>query len=101
MKYFVLIILNLIPKVTNHFYFKNMKNALFVLSIVLAIFSCNPTKDNLQISSPDRDIKLTFLVNEKGQAGYIIDFQNKRVIDTSYFSFDFKDQKSFGLFYLL
>jgi len=88
--------LNLILKVTNHFYFNNMKKIFFYLSVALIFYSCNPNNGNLQISSPDKKIELKFLVNEKGQVGYLIDFQNKRVIDTSYFGFDFKDQNPFG-----
>jgi glucan 1,4-alpha-glucosidase len=73
-----------------------MKKIIFYLSVALILYSCNPNKDNLQISSPDKKIELKFLVNEKGHAGYLIEFKNKIIIDTSYFGFDFKDQKSFG-----
>jgi hypothetical protein len=87
--------LNLILKVTNHFGFNNMKKIIFSFAVILTILSCNPINNNLKISSPDKKIELKFLVNEKGQAGYLVNFLNKRTIDTSYFSFDFKDQKSF------
>ncbi len=80
--------------VTNHFYFNIMKKTFFALSLIL--FACSSNTTHLQVSSPDKDIKLNFFINQNGEAGYLIDFKNKRVIDTSYFSFDFKDQKSFG-----
>ena len=72
-----------------------MKKIIFVFSIVLTFFSCNPNKNKLQISSPNQKINLTFLLSESGRAGYLINFNNKRVIDTSFFSFDFKVDEPF------
>ena len=48
------------------------------------------------MASPDRKIKLNFFLSENGEAGYLINYSDKGVIDTSYFSFDFQDQKPFG-----
>ncbi len=72
-----------------------MKKIIFIFSIALAFLSCNPNKNNLQISSPDKDIELKFIINQNGQAGYSINFKNKMVIDTSYFGFDFVGEKPF------
>lgn len=72
-----------------------MKNIIFVFSIALAFFSCNSHKNNLQISSPDKEIGLKFIINQNGQAGYLIEYKNKMVIDTSYFGFDFVGEKPF------
>jgi hypothetical protein len=73
-----------------------MKCIIGLFLSVPILFSCNLNKNDLQISSPNKNIEVKFLINEIGQAGYSVDFSNKRVIDTSYFGFDFKDQKPFG-----
>ena len=72
-----------------------MKKIILVFSITLTLFSCSPNKNNLRISSPDKNIEITFLLNENGQAGYTIDFKNERVIDTSFFGFNFVGEKPF------
>ena len=74
-----------------------MIKCLFLLSIsFLVSFSCSSNKNQFNVLSPDKNIELKFLKNEKGKVGYLIDFLKIRVMDTSYFSFDFKDQKLFG-----
>jgi len=72
-----------------------MKKIILVFSIALTFFSCNPNKNNLRISSPDKNIEIIFLLNENGQAGYLIDFRNERVMDTSFFGFNFVGEKPF------
>ncbi|UCH65876.1 MAG: glycoside hydrolase family 97 N-terminal domain-containing protein, partial [Ignavibacterium sp.] len=70
---------------------------LFLLSVSLAVlFSCSQIKNQYEVFSKDNKIEVKFLLNNSGQANYIINFDGKRVIDTSSFSFDFKDGKSFG-----
>ena len=74
-----------------------MKNYLFLLSIsFLVSLSCSSNKNQITVLSPDKNIEIKFLNNEAGEIGYLVDFQNNRVIDTYYFSFDFKDQQLFG-----
>jgi hypothetical protein len=46
--------------------------------------------------SPDKEIELKFIINQKGRAGYLINFKDKRVIDTSFFGFNFVGEKPFG-----
>ncbi len=72
-----------------------MKNIVFVISIALAFYSCNPHKNNLHISSPDKNIELKFIISQNGQAGYLIEYKNKMVIDTSYLGFNFIGEKPF------
>jgi len=68
-----------------------------ILSIFLIISSsCSLNNNQIKVNSPDNKLEIVFLININSKAGYIVDFSNKRVIDTSYFSFDFQDQKSFG-----
>ena len=80
---------------TNHIPLYNMKKIKFAFSIVLILLSCSTNKNNLQITSPDKEIELKFIVNQNGQAGYLIDYKNKMVIDTSYFGFNFIGERLF------
>lgn len=70
----------------------------FLSSIVffIILLSCSTDHTRLTTYSPDNEIKVDFFIGPKGQAGYLIDFKNRRVIDTSYFSFDFQDHNNFG-----
>lgn len=65
------------------------------LSAPLPFYNCRNSHSS-KINSPDGVIKLNIFLTETGQAAYSIDYSNKKVIDTSYFSFDFQDQKPFG-----
>lgn len=67
---------------------------IFLLNSIL-ILQC-VTRSNLETTSPSGKITLKFFLSKKGKAGYLINFSDKRVIDTSYFSFDFKNQNPFG-----
>lgn len=69
---------------------------LFFIASFCFLVGCSTSKDELVTSSPDTKIDLSFFLSAKGEPGYLVDYNNKRVIDTSYFSFDFKDQKPFG-----
>ena len=74
-----------------------MIKSIVILSIFLIISSsCSLNNNRIKVNSPDNKLEVEFLINKNGKTGYIVDFSNKRVIDTSYFSFDFQDQKSFG-----
>lgn len=70
----------------------------FLSSIVffIILLSCSTDHTRLTTYSPDNEIKVRFFIGKNDQAGYLIDFKNRRVIDTSYFSFDFQDQNNFG-----
>jgi glucan 1,4-alpha-glucosidase len=67
---------------------------IYLLSSIL-IFQCE-SKSNLETISPNGKISLKFFLSEKGKPGYLINFSDRRVIDTSFFSFDFKDQEPFS-----
>jgi hypothetical protein len=69
---------------------------LFFITSFCFIVGCSTSKDELVTSSPDTKIELRFFLSAKCEPGYLVDYNNKRVIDTSYFSFDFKDQNPFG-----
>ena len=42
--------------------------------------------------SPDNLISVQFLLTNKGKAGYLITFNDKKVIDSSFFGFKFKNE---------
>ncbi|MCW9065313.1 MAG: glycoside hydrolase family 97 protein [Ignavibacteriaceae bacterium] len=67
----------------------------FVFSVFLLLSACSSNPTHLNVSSPDKEIELKFIVNQNGQAGYSIDYKNKMVIDTSYFGFNFVGKKPF------
>lgn len=71
------------------------------LKIILILFSffiiqCGSSVDETTLHSPDENIQVIFNLNNNGEAFYLINFKGNRIIDTSCFSFDFKEDKSFG-----
>ena len=68
--------------------------------IAVSVFimnNCNSNdRSSLTINSPDKRISVGFFLNKEDQGGYKIDFNEKTIIDSSLFSFDFKDQNTFG-----
>jgi len=81
-------------KVTNHFWFNIMK-VFFVFSVFLLLSACSSNPTHLNVSSPDKEIELKFIVSQNGQAGYLINYKNKMVIDTSYLGFNFIGERPF------
>ena len=73
-----------------------MKCITVLVLLMSILFSCDLNNSQLKVSSPDKNIGVNFFVSENGKVGYTVDFSEKRIIDTSYFSFDFKDQNPFG-----
>jgi glucan 1,4-alpha-glucosidase len=67
-----------------------------ILLSCIAIFQCGNKIDTLETASPDGKIKINFFLSEDGKAGYLVNFLDKEAIDTSYFGFDFQEQKSLG-----
>ncbi len=73
-----------------------MERTHFLFITALILFSCSTNNNQLSVNSPDNKIEVKFLLSDEGSTGYFVDFNKKRAIDTSYFSFDFKDQNPFG-----
>ncbi|MCL4280457.1 MAG: glycoside hydrolase family 97 N-terminal domain-containing protein, partial [Ignavibacteriaceae bacterium] len=67
-----------------------------VLIVILLFHSCGNGNNETELLSPDGKIKLIFYLSGEGKAGYLINYSDNKIIDTSYFSFDFQDQESFG-----
>jgi hypothetical protein len=68
---------------------------ILVLIIVLLSQNCGNRINEVELLSPDGKIKANFFLSEDGIAGYSIDYSKKRVIDTSFFGFDFQDEPPF------
>jgi hypothetical protein len=71
-------------------------HSLFLILLSAFIFlQCGNRIDMVETTSPDGKIKVNFFLTEEGTAGYLINYSDKRVIDPSFFGFDFKDEVPF------
>ena len=66
------------------------KIVLLLLPLILIACEVNE-KSTLEVKSPDSNIQLQFGLNTKGSPYYLVQFNNKTVIDTSYLGFQFTD----------
>ncbi|MBE0573162.1 MAG: glycoside hydrolase family 97 N-terminal domain-containing protein, partial [Ignavibacteriaceae bacterium] len=66
-----------------------------ILISCIAFFQCGNKIDILETASPDGNIKVSFFLSEDGTAGYSIDHSGRKVIDVSYFGFEFQNAESF------
>ena len=65
-----------------------------IILLILAVgvlISCNSARQEQQVSSPGGKLALNFFLNKDGKAGYILNYKDKAVIDTSYLGFSFTD----------
>ena len=65
----------------------------FILSIFLLI-SCQSDQKNTIVMSPDGNIQTEFALNKNGEPFYTVKYHGNVIIDTSFISFDFKDNPS-------
>jgi glucan 1,4-alpha-glucosidase len=72
-----------------------MIKVFIVFATSLFLLACNSNPTHLNVSSPDNNIELSFIVNQNGQPEYLIEYKNKVVIDTSYLGFNFVGEKPF------
>ena len=70
--------------------------SLFFLATCFLLNGCSSKNDVYKTLSPNGKLEISLFLSKDGKAGYLINYQNKRVIDTSYFSFDFNEQELFG-----
>ena len=68
----------------------------FFLATCFLLNGCSSKNDVYKTLSPNGNLEISLFLSKDGKAGYLINYQNKRVIDTSYFSFDFNEQELFG-----
>lgn len=64
---------------------------LLPLLFLVVLTSCNKGQKPLSVMSPDASNQIVFFLSQKGQPAYLLTHNDKKVIDTSYISFDFKD----------
>lgn len=70
-----------------------MKNSIIVLSaLLLLLTACKNHTANLIVRSPDGLNTIEFKLSDKGKAFYLVSHNGQTIIDTSYISFDFKNQ---------
>jgi len=74
-----------------------MKTILLTLAIALALFSCDSKEKQItEISSPNKKIEVNFSINTQGQPFYLVKFNNKTIVDTSFLGFEFKGIPAFN-----
>lgn len=71
-----------------------MFKKILVILISIGLCSCAKTSDLFEVSSPSKNILVNFGTTESGEAYYVVQFQNSKVVDTSYIGFDFVDSQS-------
>ncbi|WP_338732764.1 glycoside hydrolase family 97 protein [Mangrovimonas cancribranchiae] len=72
-----------------------MKHTVVILITAIILSSCSePKQKRYQTSSPNGNIEVDFNVNDLGEPFYLVAFNNKTIVDTSYLGFDFVDAKS-------
>jgi len=64
------------------------------MGLLIGFFSCKerPVEVESIIESPSKNISLEFYLSHKGEPKYLIKHKGEMVIDTSFMSFEFKDQ---------
>jgi len=70
--------------------------AIIIFLFCILFIQCGSKIETLETTSPDENIKVNFFISDEGRAGYLIHYLDKKVIDTSYFRFDFQNQTSLG-----
>ncbi|MEW4924873.1 glycoside hydrolase family 97 protein [Algibacter sp. 2305UL17-15] len=72
----------------------NIRTIYLGLIFAVTFSSCVDKPLNTRVLSPDNNVKVDFFLSEKGEPYYIVNYKNKKVIDTSKMSFDLKDAES-------
>lgn len=69
------------------------KSILGIIVLVAAMTGCQPKNHNgHELNSPNGKLKLQFLLNDHGQAGYLLSYNNTKIIDSSWFGFEFQQE---------
>lgn len=71
-----------------------MKLIFFITA--LSLLACNSKANQIiEITSPNENVMVNFNINKEGRPFYLVKFNNKTVVDSSYLGFEFKDAPSF------
>jgi len=68
-----------------------MKSLFFVIVVMAAFTRCTSTTETINAISPDGRVQVE-IVESKGKIGYLVKFNNKIKIDTSFVGFDLQGQ---------
>lgn len=73
-----------------------MKNKILILLVIVGCYNCSDkTKTNLETKSPNSKVVVNFNIDNEGKPFYLVQFNNKTVVDTSYLGFEFKNAPAF------
>ncbi|NRD19240.1 glycoside hydrolase family 97 protein [Winogradskyella eckloniae] len=73
-----------------------MKIRIIVITLLSIIFSCQGSENIVtNIASPNKAVEVNINVNSEGRPFYVVTYNNKAVVDTSYLGFEFKDVPDF------
>ena len=66
--------------------------SILTLLIVFAMLGCNPVSEKeILIKSPGGKTELAFVLTKSGKPAYLLSYNGKRVIDTSFLGLEFKE----------
>ena len=72
-----------------------MKHNLLSLVIAFLMLACNQEEKQItEVASPNEEVKVNFNLNDKGQPFYMVMFNNKTIVDTSYLGFEFTNTEA-------
>jgi hypothetical protein len=72
-----------------------MKYRYLSFLVFLSLLACNTEESQkLEVKSPNSSIKINFNLNASGSPFYLVQFNDKVIVDTSFMSFDFVNSKS-------
>ncbi len=74
---------------------KRLRSFLMVMLMTVGILSCQMGEKAAEVSSPSKDLKVEFRLNELGAPAYQVWHKNQEVISNSTLGFDLKDQVAF------
>lgn len=69
----------------------NKTYSLFFSVLLATLLSCEKAPTSLTVTSPDESNQVVFLLSAEGQPTYLVMHDDKKVVDTSFMSFEFKE----------
>lgn len=69
----------------------NKTYSLFFSVLLATLLSCEKAPTSLTVTSPDESNQVVFLLSAEGQPTYLVMHGDKKVVDTSFMSFEFKE----------
>ncbi len=69
-------------------------NLFYLILGIVSLTSCNSKTQINQVNSPNKKISVSFFLAKNNQIAYAVNYNNNKVLDTSYLGFDFVDAPS-------